>query len=132
MIGLNGLLLKRLRRSLMRTKLRIITVVLLITLSVYAGVIFSEHNRNATMVYEDFYSETNLADIIVETYDIHPKENLTFACTSIETVICKTGLNLDGQTHYTFIDGESHWLRRRASKGRRKHCCVFCGDSAPK
>ena len=113
MISLNILLLKRLRRSLMRTKLRIITVVLLITLSVYAGVIFSEHNRNATMVYDDFYNETNLADLIVETYDIHPKENLTSACLSIENVHCESGLNLDGQTHYTFVNGESHWLKSK-------------------
>ena len=47
----------------MRTKLRILTVVLLITISVYAGIVFSEHSRNADRVYDDFYAETNFADL---------------------------------------------------------------------
>ena len=37
----------------MRTKLRILTVILLITISVYAGIVFSEHSRNADRVYDD-------------------------------------------------------------------------------
>ena len=54
----------------MRTKLRILTVVLLITISVYAGIVFSEHSRNADRVYDDFYAETNFADLMATTYDI--------------------------------------------------------------
>ena len=110
---MNTLLLRRLRRSLMRTKLRVFTVVLLITLSVYAGVVFSEHSRNAKLVYDDFYSETNLADLIVETYDIETKENLTSACLSIEVVNCESSLVLNGQSNYTFEDGSSKWVNSK-------------------
>ncbi|MDE0954239.1 MAG: FtsX-like permease family protein [Candidatus Poseidoniales archaeon] len=110
---MNTLLLRRLRRSLMRTKLRVFTVVLLITLSVYAGVVFSEHSRNAKLVYDDFYSETNLADLIVETYDIETKGNLTSACLSIETVNCESSLVLNGQSNYTFEDGSSKWVNSK-------------------
>ena len=63
--SVNKLLLTRLRRSLMRTKLRAITVTLLITLTVYLGVTLSEFSRNMDSVYDDFYSKTNLADLIV-------------------------------------------------------------------
>ncbi len=110
---LNTLLLRRLRRSLMHTKLRVFTVVLLITLSVYAGVVFSEHSRNAKLVYDDFYSETNLADLIVETYDIESKENLISSCLSIEVINCESSLILNGQSNYTFKDGSSKWMKSK-------------------
>ena len=97
----------------MRTKLRIFTVVLLITLSVYSGVVFAEHSRNAKLVYDDFYSETNLADLIVTTYDIETKENLTSSCLSIKTVICESSLILNGQANYTFEDGTSNWVKSK-------------------
>jgi len=95
---LNTLLLRRLSRSLMRTKLRILTVVLLITISVYAGIVFSEHSRNADRVYDDFYAETNFADLMATSYEIEHKDNLTSACSSIEYNSCETSLILTGQS----------------------------------
>lgn len=95
---MNTLLLRRLSRSLMRTKLRILTVVLLITISVYAGIVFSEHSRNADRVYDDFYAETNFADLMATSYDIEHKDNLTNACSSIEHNSCETSLVLTGQS----------------------------------
>ena len=95
---MNTLLLRRLSRSLMRTKLRILTVVLLITISVYAGIVFSEHSRNADRVYDDFYAETNFADLMATSYDIEHKDNLTSACSSIEYNSCETSLILTGQS----------------------------------
>jgi len=82
----------------MRTKLRILTVVLLITISVYAGIVFSEHSRNADRVYDDFYAETNFADLMATSYDIERKENLTSACASIEYEACEASLILTGQS----------------------------------
>ena len=82
----------------MRTKLRILTVVLLITISVYAGIVFSEHSRNADRVYDDFYAETNFADLMATSYDIEHKDNLTNACSSIEHNSCETSLVLTGQS----------------------------------
>ena len=82
----------------MRTKLRILTVVLLITISVYAGIVFSEHSRNADRVYDDFYAETNFADLMATSYDTEHKDNLTSACSSIEHTSCETSLILTGQS----------------------------------
>ncbi|MGY8703923.1 MAG: hypothetical protein ACKVGY_06275, partial [Candidatus Poseidoniales archaeon] len=82
-------------------------------MSVYAGVVFSEHSRNAKLVYDDFYSETNLADLIVETYDIESKENLISSCLSIEVINCESSLILNGQSNYTFKDGSSKWMKSK-------------------
>ena len=82
----------------MRTKLRVLTVVLLITISVYAGIVFSEHSRNADRVYDDFYAETNFADLMATSYDIEHKDNLTSACASIEYEACEASLVLTGQS----------------------------------
>lgn len=82
----------------MRTKLRILTVVLLITISVYAGIVFSEHSRNADRVYDDFYAETNFADLMATSYDIEHKDNLTRACSSIDYNSCEASLILTGQS----------------------------------
>ena len=71
---LSKLLLTRLKRSLFRTKARVITVMILITLSSYAGVSFAEYNRNMKSVYIDFYAETNLADLIISDSE-QPEEN---------------------------------------------------------
>ena len=76
----------------MRTKLRVLTVVLLITLSVYAGIVFSEHSRKADQVYDDIYSETNFADLVVTTYEIDTRDNLSAICESFETEACETSL----------------------------------------
>ena len=89
----------------MRTKLRVLTVILLITISVYAGIVFSEHSRNADRVYDDFYSETNFADLMATTYDIETKENLTNACSSIDYVACESSLILTGQSKM-----DSDWI----------------------
>ena len=98
MKGLNTLLLRRLSRSLMRTKLRILTVILLITISVYAGIVFSEHSRNADRVYDDFYAETNFADLMATSYQVEHKDNLTSACSSIQHDGCESSLVLTGQS----------------------------------
>ncbi|MBA4735443.1 MAG: hypothetical protein H2065_05585, partial [Candidatus Poseidoniales archaeon] len=82
----------------MRTKLRILTVVLLITISVYAGIVFSEHSRNADRVYDDFYAETNFADLMATSYDVVNKDNLTQACLSIDHNGCESSLVLTGQS----------------------------------
>ena len=82
----------------MRTKLRILTVVLLITISVYAGIVFSEHSRNADRVYDDFYAETNFADLMATSYDVVNKDNLTQTCLSIDHNGCESSLVLTGQS----------------------------------
>ena len=94
----------------MRTKLRVLTVVLLITLSVYAGIVFSEHSRNADQVYDDFYSETNFSDLVVTTYEIDSRDNLSAICDSFETEACETSLVLSGQANRLVDSNDPEWL----------------------
>ena len=107
---MNTLLLRRLSRSLMRTKLRVLTVVLLITLSVYAGIVFSEHSRNADKVYDDFYDETNFSDLLITTYEIDSRENLSSICDSFENEACETSLVLSGQANRLVDSDQPEWL----------------------
>ncbi len=108
---MNRLLIKRLRRSLMRTKLRVITVVLLITIAVYSGVVFSEHGENADVVYEDFYTKTNFADLVINFDEPDSKTNISSHCDAINQIQCETRLMLDGQTHFTYNNGSIRWLQ---------------------
>lgn len=94
----------------MRTKLRVLTVVLLITLSVYAGIVFSEHSRNADKVYDDFYDETNFSDLIVTTYEIDTRDNLSAICESFENEACETSLVLSGQANRMVESTEPEWI----------------------
>ena len=94
----------------MRTKLRVLTVVLLITLSVYAGIVFSEHSRNADKVYDDFYDETNFSDLIITTYEIDSRDNLSAICESFENEACETSLVLSGQANRLVDSAQPEWL----------------------
>ena len=94
----------------MRTKLRVLTVVLLITLSVYAGIVFSEHSRNADKVYDDFYDETNFSDLIITTYEIDSRDNLSAICESFENEACETSLVLSGQANRLVDSANPEWL----------------------
>ncbi len=99
----------RLRRSLLRNKVRVFTVILLITLSVYLGVTMSEFNRNMNSVYDDFYEETNLADLLVTDSEM-PEQRFTELCLNHSDWKCEARLTLDGQTRLVNKTGE-HWIR---------------------
>lgn len=99
----------RLRRSLLRNKVRVFTVIMLITLSVYLGVTLSEFNRNMNAVYDDFYEETNLADLLVIDSEM-PEEDFTQLCSNHKDWNCEARLTLDGQTRLVNKTGE-HWIR---------------------
>ena len=60
------LLIKRLSRSMWKTKLRLFTVIALISMSIWAGASMIEHTKNLDLIYDDFYDETNLADVFVD------------------------------------------------------------------
>ena len=51
------LLIKRLSRSMWKTKLRLFTVIALISMSIWAGASMIEHTKNLDLIYEDFYDE---------------------------------------------------------------------------
>ena len=98
------LLRRRLLRSLWHIKLRVGVLLLLIIIAGFTSLSMAEFTRNADRVYEDFYSATNLADVVVETggWPV-PRENLTAACdaataahvgTSLAVTRCETRLVL--------------------------------------
>jgi putative ABC transport system permease protein len=67
---MSTLLIKRLARSLWRTKLRLFAVVALVALGVTAGISFGSYAKSADSLYETIYADTeegvNLPDLWVE------------------------------------------------------------------
>ena len=56
----------------------------------------AEHTRNADRVYDDFYSATNLADLIVD-FDGGPIQDASEICNQfVSANACETSLRLDG------------------------------------
>ncbi len=64
------LLIKRLARSLWRTKLRLSAVIFMIAIAVFSGIAFGAYANSATTLYEDIYADddngVNLPDVWVE------------------------------------------------------------------
>ena len=117
--SLRQLMVKRLLRSLWRAKLRVFVVLILILTASSLSLTLAEFNRNAEAVYEDFYLETNLADLMVETGDWPvPRENLSLACVdlmarsaspALPVTTCESRLVLDGQ--YLKDERNDQWIR---------------------
>lgn len=114
------LLRRRLLRSLWHIKLRVGVLLLLIIIAGFTSLSMAEFSRNGDRVYEDFYTETNLADVVVETggWPV-PRENLTTACdtvvashvgTSLAVTRCETRLVLEGQYHNPHPEVDK-WVR---------------------
>lgn len=117
--SLRQLMIKRLLRSLWRSKLRVLVVLLLIIAASSLSVSLAEFNRNAAEVYVDFYGQTNLADLVVEAGNWPaPRDNLTAACqdfqtrqasTTLPVKDCETRLTLDGQ--YLKHTASQDWIK---------------------
>ena len=115
-----ALLTKRLARSLWRTKIRLVAVVLMVTVGVFAGISFASYAHTATGMYDVIYSDTddgaNLPDVWVEnpvgTWEGETSDSI---CTDIadnwpesELVLneCEPRLRLDGLLFDTDDGGE--------------------------
>lgn len=109
MSQVSRLLLTRLRRSMMRSKLRVFAVVAIVTFATYAGVMMAEHARNASLIYDDFYNETNLADLIITDVE-QPRDNFTRICDPYADWSCESRLVLQGQTYHS-VDNTSKWIQ---------------------
>ena len=94
---------------MMRTKLRVFTVIAIVALATYTGVMMSEHSRNASYVYDDFYAETNLSDLIVTDVK-QPRSNFTRLCDSHLDWNCESRLTLQGHTYHS-SGGENKWIQ---------------------
>ena len=102
------LLLRRMLRSLWRIRFRTGVMLLLIVITTLTGVMMAEFSRNGDAIYEEFYGETNLADLVVSTGEQHqPAANFSAACVAFGAAdACETRLVLDGQ----FLRDGGEWI----------------------
>ena len=67
---MSTLLIKRLARSLWRTKIRLFAVLAMVAIGVMAGISFGSYANNAVQLYDHIYADTdegvNLPDLWVE------------------------------------------------------------------
>ena len=116
---MKGLLTKRLFRSLWRSKIRLVAVVLIIMVGVMSGIAFGHYAHMTTNMYSEIYEDSengvNLADIWVENprdiWDLEESENLCeeislqWANSQLPMVECEPRLVLEGLLIATEDDG---------------------------
>ena len=116
---MKALLTKRLFRSLWRSKIRLVAVVLIIMVGVMSGIAFGHYAHMTTNMYSDIYEDSedgvNLADIWVEnpraTWDLQESENLCeeislqWTNSELPMVECEPRLVLGGLLIATEEDG---------------------------
>jgi len=114
-----ALLTKRLFRSLWRSKLRLVAVVLIIMVGVMSGIAFGHYAHMTTNMYSEIYEDSengvNLADIWVENprgiWDLEESENLCeeislqWTNTELPLVECEPRFILEGLLVATEDDG---------------------------
>jgi putative ABC transport system permease protein len=88
--SMSSLLNKRLARSLWRTKLRLLAVVLMVSVGVFAGVTFGGYSHNIEGMYETLQADdedgANLADLWVDNRSaIWSSEQINTFCNALET-----------------------------------------------
>ena len=114
------LMLRRLRRSMWRIKLRVAVVLLLIVFASSLTMMLAEYTRNGARVYEDLYDETNLADLIARGYETVPAADLSAACddlmaatagTSTPVVGCESRLVVQAQAWNPERGEAGEWIR---------------------
>ena len=116
---MKALLTKRLFRSLWRSKIRLVAVVLIIMVGVMSGIAFGHYAHMTTNMYSEIYEDSengvNLADIWVENprdiWDLEESENLCeeislqWANSQLPMVECEPRLVLEGLLIATEDDG---------------------------
>ncbi|PXF21881.1 MAG: hypothetical protein CXX71_04125 [Methanobacteriota archaeon] len=98
------LLVKRLVRSQMRGGLLTALFMALVILASSLCVMMWEHSRNAELVYDDFYRETNLADVVVTALPgfRYNESDMMAACDNVTLEYSGTDLAINRcDTHYT-------------------------------
>ena len=93
-----------------KTKLRLFTVIALISMSIWAGASMIEHTKNLDLIYDDFYEETNLADVYVDIPgNFTDVEALNSVCADFSDLYelneCDTQLVVQGTTIFDSGDG---------------------------
>ena len=87
---MSALLNKRLARSLWRTKLRLLAVVLMVFVGVFAGITFGGYAHNLGGIYDsiqaDYENGANLADLWIDNRSaLWTPEEVTAFCTALES-----------------------------------------------
>lgn len=97
-----------------KTKLRLFTVIALISMSIWAGASMIEHTKNLDLIYEDIYVETNLADVYVDiSGEFENRSNLENVCNDFSELYqmnhCESILAVQGTTVHD-LDGNQNFL----------------------
>ena len=87
---MSALLNKRLARSLWKTKLRLISVVLMVFMGVFAGITFTGYAANLETMYDQLQSDTdsggNLADLWIDNGTaVWSASEVAAFCTQLES-----------------------------------------------
>ena len=122
---MKALLTKRLFRSLWRSKIRLVAVVLIIMVGVMSGIAFGHYAHMTTNMYSEIYEDSengvNLADIWVENprdiWDLEESENLCeeislqWANSQLPMVECEPRLVLEGLLIVQKMMVQSGWCQ---------------------
>ena len=107
---MSALLNKRLARSLWRTKLRLLAVVLMVSVGVFAGITFGGYSHNLDGMYDTLQGDdeegANLADLWIDNRSAtwSPDEVATF-CGALESSWPSTGSALDSCEGRSIVQG---------------------------
>ena len=107
---MSALLNKRLARSLWRTKLRLLAVVLMVSVGVFAGITFGGYSHNLDGMYETLQGDdeegANLADLWVDNRSASwTSEEVATFCGALESAWPSTGATLDSCEGRSIVQG---------------------------
>ena len=107
---MSALLNKRLARSLWRTKLRLLAVVLMVSVGVFAGITFGGYSHNLDGMYETLQGDdeegANLADLWIDNRSASwTSEEVATFCGALESSWPSTGAALDSCEGRSIVQG---------------------------
>ena len=107
---MSALLNKRLARSLWRTKLRLLAVVLMVSVGVFAGITFGGYSHNLDGMYETLQGDdeegANLADLWIDNRSASwTSEEVATFCGALESSWPSTGATLDSCEGRSIVQG---------------------------
>ncbi|MBS73373.1 MAG: hypothetical protein CMA91_03870 [Euryarchaeota archaeon] len=107
---MSALLNKRLARSLWRTKLRLLAVVLMVSVGVFAGITFGGYSHNLDGMYETLHGDddegANLGDLWIDNRSTYwSPEQVTTFCDNLQSTWSTETAPLDSCEGRTIVQG---------------------------
>ena len=107
---MSALLNKRLARSLWRTKLRLLAVVLMVSVGVFAGITFGGYSHNLDGMYETLHGDddegANLGDLWIDNRSTYwSPEQVTAFCDNLQSTWSTETAPLDSCEGRTVVQG---------------------------